>query len=91
MEQESPRESTSENTIAEARRLCRALYKKDYAGFHARLLARMSELQEKHPDYDEYQLYHTAIGSSEIRGKMDFPGEDSLLLWLEQEARGAGI
>jgi len=84
MEQESLLESTSENTIAEALRRLRELYNKEGVAFHERILKKIAELQKRYPDYDEYQSYHLAIGSSEKREKLDFPGEDSIFEWLKK-------
>ena len=85
MEQELKPEKTRETMLREAAALRELLYK-NVPDFHERLIAHLQTLQKRHPDYDDYQMYHLVIGSSEEREKVDFPGEDSLLSWLHHES-----
>ncbi len=89
MERELKTEKTREAILEEAAELRKFLYK-NIPDFHERLIARIEYLRSRHPDYDDYLMYHLVIGSSEARpDKLDFPGEDSLYEWMKREARAS--
>lgn len=46
------------------------------------------QMEEKYPDAQAYELFHTLIasGSTGSTNKFDFPGEDSVLLFIKKLA-----
>ena len=58
----------------------------DILSFHDRVFGKAKELRDKYPDYEDYKLYHLLIGSTVYdRSKFDFPGEDSIIKFLEDK------
>ncbi|MEK7500569.1 MAG: hypothetical protein AAB642_00380 [Patescibacteria group bacterium] len=64
------------------------LYRRNALGFHEVMVDKAEELQSKYPDYREYRLYHLLISSTVGEcPKYDFPGEDSIELFLETQQK----
>ncbi len=62
------------------------LYERNNFGFHEAMVDKAEELQSKYPDYRDYRLYHLLISSTVGEcPKYDFPGEDSVALFLETQ------
>ncbi len=51
-----------------------------------RIIAFARNLQSKYPDYSRYRLYHGFIGSTPSQPSLylDFPGEDSVELFIRK-------
>jgi hypothetical protein len=47
-------------------------------------------LREKYPDYEDFRLYHALVGSGVGKecSKFDFPGDDSISVFLEKALNG---
>lgn len=58
--------------------------------FHDEMADFANQLLAKYPDAREYRMFHVLISSTprknEVFQKFDFPGEDSIAKFLEEEA-----
>ena len=79
-------ESEKETKLIRLKEIVDRLYGiEDYSGLN--MIVRKSEdIRSKYPDYQDYRLYHLAAGSTPKSEcpKFDFPGEDSIELFLEE-------
>lgn len=45
------------------------------------------KLREKYPDYENYEMYHFGASTPRDCVKFDFPGEDSVVKFIEDKYR----
>ena len=82
----SERELNLERDADRLEEIRNELYKRNGFGFHEAMVDKAEELQSKYPDYRDYRLYHLLISSTVGEcSKYDFPGEDSVELFLETQ------
>ena len=92
LESSSEREPDSDQSGQNDSRLekvLKELYERNRFGFYEAVVNKAEELMAKHPDYKDYLLFHLLIGST-VEGECanyDFPGEDSIKLFLETQQR----
>lgn len=92
MENESQNEKEREAILEYVRGLLSQVYRdrQRLSAAHESILAQAQFLRQKYPDYEAYRMYHLLIQSSphEERLKfLDFPGEDSVVKYLESLAK----
>lgn len=65
----------------------RALYHRDQFAIHEKILAWHDQLKLKYPDAREYMMFHLISGSTfnGYNGRFDFPGADSVELFIETQ------